>query len=296
MKIGFVGAGKVGVSLGKYFAQNGVPLGGYYSKSPASAQAAAEFTNSNLYDSLEDMVSDNTVLFLTVPDDAIGSVWNHIKRLPNISNKMVCHCSGALSSGICSDAEELGVSSFSVHPFFAIHSKTESYQLLSDAVFTVEGSANRLGEMVSLLEGLGNHVFVLRTEEKVKYHAAAVMASNHVIALAQLSADLLCDCGFSQDAAIQALSSLMKGNVQTIMEKGTVDALTGPIERNDGTTVQKHLNCLNDAQQALYRLLSKPLVELAKQKHPDRDFSELERRLADETYRNNDSSAEKSAG
>ena len=45
MKIGFIGAGKVGFSLGKYFAEKGMELSGYYSKNPASSKAAAEFTS-----------------------------------------------------------------------------------------------------------------------------------------------------------------------------------------------------------------------------------------------------------
>lgn len=37
MQISFIGAGKVGVSLGKYFISKGRKVGGYYSLSPESA-------------------------------------------------------------------------------------------------------------------------------------------------------------------------------------------------------------------------------------------------------------------
>ena len=37
MKVGFIGAGKVGFSLGKYFKTHGVSVVGYYSKTPESA-------------------------------------------------------------------------------------------------------------------------------------------------------------------------------------------------------------------------------------------------------------------
>ena len=45
MKIGFVGAGKVGFSLGKYMTEHGVSVSGYYSKNIDSAREASEFTD-----------------------------------------------------------------------------------------------------------------------------------------------------------------------------------------------------------------------------------------------------------
>ena len=44
MRIGFIGAGKVGFTLGKYFAVNGLDVAGYYSRNYKSAEEAAAFT------------------------------------------------------------------------------------------------------------------------------------------------------------------------------------------------------------------------------------------------------------
>ncbi|MFQ9126724.1 MAG: hypothetical protein ACLR4Z_07955 [Butyricicoccaceae bacterium] len=38
MKTGFIGAGKVGFSLGKMFAESGLPLTGYYSRQREAAR------------------------------------------------------------------------------------------------------------------------------------------------------------------------------------------------------------------------------------------------------------------
>ncbi len=51
MITGFIGAGRVGVSLGKYLSDAGVPLAGYYDLSAEAATSAAEFTNSRCFDS-----------------------------------------------------------------------------------------------------------------------------------------------------------------------------------------------------------------------------------------------------
>ena len=50
MQIGFIGAGKVGVSLGKYFKEKGRNVGGYYSLTRASAAWAAAFTQTTCYE------------------------------------------------------------------------------------------------------------------------------------------------------------------------------------------------------------------------------------------------------
>ena len=276
MKIGFIGAGKVGFSLGKHFGLHGAVIGGYYSKNPLSARKAADFTGSRQYDSLDQILSDNDVLFLTVPDGEIQSVWSSLKILPCLKNKIICHCSGALSSYIFSDAEELSVYGFSVHPIFAFYSKTESYKQLSNAIFTVEGSPQKIDEIVSLISGMGNDVRVISGQAKTKYHAAAVMASNQMTALVHSAVGLLCECGFSPQQALDALIPLMSGNLSNIAEVGTVQALTGPIERNDMQTVQAHLDCLENGQRALYQNLSQVLVEIARQKHPDRNYDEIE--------------------
>ena len=54
-----------------------------------------------------------------------------------------------------------------------------------------------------------------------------------------------------------------------------MNALTGPVERNDVGTVARHLAVLEGDDRELYRLLSLRLVEVARQKHPDRDFTNL---------------------
>ena len=45
MRIGFIGAGKVGCTLGKYFRENGIPVSGYYNRTSEHAKEAAEFVN-----------------------------------------------------------------------------------------------------------------------------------------------------------------------------------------------------------------------------------------------------------
>lgn len=276
MKIGFIGAGKVGVSLGKYFSIHGVSISGYASRHESSAKEAAQFTNSNVYSQYVDLIADSDMIFLTVTDGAIASVWDSIKELPiTIKDKIFCHCSGSLSSGIFSEIEQYGAFGYSLHPLFAIHSKQTSYKDLSKTLFTLEGNQKHLPDIKALIEGLGNRVQIIPTEAKTKYHAAAVFASNHVVALAKVSIDLLQECGFSSEDALSAITPLITGNVAHITETGPNGALTGPVERNDVTTVEKHISCLSGDYEKLYKELTKVLISIGQEKHPDEDYGPM---------------------
>lgn len=294
MKIGFIGAGKVGFSLGKYFVSNGIFVTGYYSMSPKSAKSAAEFTNSRMYNSLTDILKDSDTLFITVPDDAIGTVWEYMKNL-DVKNKKICHCSGSISSAAFFDAENKGAYVYSIHPLCAVSDRYNSWHDLKNAVFTIEGSRQYLTQMQNLFTELGNTVAVINTADKALYHVGAVMASNLVIALLAMGKDILKQCGFSEETAQKAILPLFKVNTDNIVKYGLTNALTGPIERNDIKTVKRHLeNLSKDFNQAqIYRLLSLKLIQIAEQKYPQKNYTQIKEVLKDEKYSNDISATER---
>ncbi|PYG85754.1 putative short-subunit dehydrogenase-like oxidoreductase (DUF2520 family) [Ruminiclostridium sufflavum DSM 19573] len=275
MKIGFIGAGKVGFSLGKYFCEQGLKVTGYFSRNPQSALQAAEFTGTMYFKDIESIVEASDTLFLTVPDGAIKELWDYIEKL-SIKNKIICHCSGSISSSVFSNIDDHNAYGYSIHPLLGISDKLKAYEELSHAFFTIEGSQCHLNEMQMLLKSLGNSVQIISPENKAVYHSAAVFASNLMVALAQTSIDLLGSCGFNEQAARLALNALMLGNMKNIVKQGPIEALTGPVERCDTETVMKHLSCLSGDDRKLYILLSRKLIDIAKRKKPDCSFAQLE--------------------
>lgn len=276
--VGFIGAGKVGFSLGKYLQNHGVNVTGYYSKTLSSAQLAADFTKTKTYASIKQIVGDNDTLFVTVPDGAIADVWDYMRNL-DIKDKNICHCSGSIASTAFFDAQNKGAFAYSVHPLYAINDKYNSWKDLSKAYFAIEGSAGHLAQLKAIFEHAGNTVIAMDTAKKPLYHASAVMASNLVTSLFDLSSQMLVKCGFDKDNAVKALLPLILGNVNNIKNAGVSNALTGPVERNDISTVEKHLQVFlqNDepAVQELYKLLSQNLIKLSRAKYPERDYTKL---------------------
>lgn len=274
MKIGFIGAGKVGFSLGKYFTEKGINLSGYYSREPASSKDAAEFTSSSHYLVVSDLIRDSDVIFLTVPDAEISRVYNEIKTM-NIIGKQLCHCSGAMTvADAFPDISAYSAQGFSIHPLFPVSSRYESYKQLDDAFFCIEGDNTGIANWTEIFAGLGNRTRIISPENKKQYHAACAMSSNLVCGLISISVSLLRNCGFSDEEALCALKPLAESNIRNIFSQGISNALTGAVERCDIKTVENHIRYIDsDEDRQIYKSLSLKLIQLAEIRHPEIDYS-----------------------
>lgn len=271
--IGIVGAGKVGASLGAYFINKGVAVTGFYDCLDGQALSVAERTGVRCYGTLAEILSENEVIMVAVPDDRIAAVWERCRCFP-IAGKCFFHCSGVMGSEVFSGHADASVHVGSLHPVCAVSSR-ESEDVFSGKFFVLEGDQTGLKMLKSLMMTTGNDYRVISTDQKTRYHAAAVASSNLFCALAEMAEDWMKDCGFDVQAAHEMLTPLMLGNMKHVAEQGAVAALTGPVERGDAGTVAKHLAVLEGDDREIYRLLSLRLVRIAQQKHPDTDFTNL---------------------
>ncbi len=270
----------MGFTLGKYLTEHGKKVTGYYSRNTHSAREAAQFTDTKACDSLAELIHESDVLFLTVPDSSITSVYEEIAAHP-IRGKYICHCSGEKTSAEAFPGiDKTGAYEYSVHPLFAVSDKYHAYEELPDVFFTIEGNKDHLDGIRGMLSEAGLQTRLIDPADKTRYHAAAAAASNLVIGLLDQSISMLCECGFSEEDARAALTPLVLGNVRHLLRDGTVQALTGPVERSDTETVRKHLASLDSRRdRVLYSLLSLRLADIAQRKHPDRDYTAVEKIL-----------------
>ena len=84
-----------------------------------------------------------------------------------------------------------------------------------------------------------------------------------------MATSMLSRLGVERNQAVEALSPLIMGTIENIKTKGTVQALTGPVERGDTTTLQKHLTVMTElpiVEQELYKALGRLTVEIAQEK------------------------------
>ncbi len=269
--LGFIGAGKVGCSLGRHLMRHGmVRWVDFLSRDAVRAQEAAEFCGGAAYASVPDLVRDEQLIFITVPDSAIAQVAGEVADAcraagVTLDSKIFAHCSGALGADALAPLREAGALAASCHPLYAVSSRFDCWQELAQAWFTLEGDDEALQILELLLAECGNRCVRIPADQKTRYHAAAVMASNLVVGLYETAVRELVTCGFSATDAEAALAPLFLGNARHIAADGVAASLTGPAARGDAATIEAHLSCLSGDTKQIYRLLTDVLYSIAGQ-------------------------------
>jgi predicted short-subunit dehydrogenase-like oxidoreductase (DUF2520 family) len=149
----------------------------------------------------------------------------------------------------------------SFHPLhsFPVPRPPSAFRGITIAVDATSPALER--RLRALARGLGSTPKHVGDRERVRYHAAAVFASNFVDVVIAEAVRLLQSAGWTEAEAMQALMPLVQGAVDNIRRQGTVRALTGPIRRGDSTTVERHLEVANDRE--LYRMLALAALQIA---------------------------------
>ena len=149
MRIGFIGAGKVGCTLGKYFRENGIPVSGYYNRTSEHAKEAAEFTDTLYYEDVNDLINESDMIFITVSDNSIPMVYGSLDK-KILAGKIIAHSSGALSSSVFTDSGTYGFYGYSIHPIYAVNDRFTAYKNFQNAFITIEGNEDKIDFLLNL--------------------------------------------------------------------------------------------------------------------------------------------------
>jgi predicted short-subunit dehydrogenase-like oxidoreductase (DUF2520 family) len=183
---------------------------------------------------------DADLVLLCVPDEAISEVAAGMAI-----GAWVAHVSGATTL----EALEPHQRRLSVHPLQTFTRARGAEQLDGAwaAVTAESDEARAVGFW--LAETLGLRPFELDDTARPLYHAGAAIASNYLVTLHEVAADLFRAAG----APPEALVPLMRRTIDNGFE------LTGPIERGDWETVEAHRRAIRTARpdlEALYDVLA----------------------------------------
>jgi predicted short-subunit dehydrogenase-like oxidoreductase (DUF2520 family) len=270
-RVAILGAGKVGGAAGVALAAAGVPIAAVTARSPEHARDAAELMGAAL--ATTDNVAAASVadiVLITVNDDAIGPVCAEVASAGGFApGQLVAHMSGALRLSVLEPASEAGALVGSAHPLRAFASREQAIRDLPGSVFGVTAQSAAAPAIVALVEAMGGQPVEVDDDVKPLYHAAAVVASNYLVALEDVAAEMLAHTGFDRDDALRALMPLVRTTLDNLGEFGTTNALTGPIVRGDAETVAGHLEAMRDLPaetQELYRALGRRALAIARRR------------------------------
>lgn len=268
-----IGTGSLGSNLARALDEKGIEVFSLFnrsSKSLASLVKEINPTHSGEFPENFDQFGD--VIFITTSDNAISKVAKRLSKFNDkYYNKTIVHCSGTKSSSVLSSLQKQGARVAAFHPIqtFNKHSKPNA---LNNIYFDVEGDDRAINLLYKLANILNSNVLEITPRAKPYLHAAAVVASNYLFALLEMTAEIGEMGGIDRDRSIQALLPLVRQTVENAsMTPNMEEALSGPIVRGDVETVKKHLNLLqsNPELYGLYKKLGQQTLKVTEKKKGD---------------------------
>jgi predicted short-subunit dehydrogenase-like oxidoreductase (DUF2520 family) len=125
-----------------------------------------------------------TIVILAVPDDALAEVAHDVLRGgPVPPGCAALHLSGALSTDVLTPLHAAGFSVGSMHPLMAVADPWLASEKLAGAAFSLAGEPTAIAAGRRIANALGGQTLLIASNARPIYHAAAVTASNHLVAL-----------------------------------------------------------------------------------------------------------------
>ncbi|CAN5698866.1 hypothetical protein BH23GEM3_BH23GEM3_06000 [soil metagenome] len=281
-----IGAGRVGLALGLLLQRAGAARSltfvGRRSTAPDHPLFAGGGYVASYHAGLPPAAPPPTGVLLAVQDAALPEAVRALARERLPAGTPVLHLSGALGADLLQPLAERGCSVGSLHPLAAIADSVEGAERLRDVWWGVE-AAGEAGELAGrIVAAASGRILTITPGGKPLYHAAAVFASNYVVALLATAEQAMGRAGAPLPEARAALAALASGAVHNVAVSDPCAALTGPVARGDADTVALHLAHLSDAERALYSPLTRAALELARVRGVDvADARRIEHLLED---------------
>lgn len=265
-----VGAGAVGTTLARALHMCGYPVAAVLSRTVNDAEALADRVGATIAASSWDAVPAAVrLVWICVPDDAISSVAEALSGVDHPWGKtIVAHTAGAKTAQALAPLAQRGAATMSFHPMqtFALDTPPDAFQ---DIVVGLEGDERALAAGETLARTLGARPVQLTPEEKVRYHCAAALASNGLVALTGVVEEVF---GVTQEklggvsSPVDLVGPLVEQTWANLGEGSPEGVLTGPVQRGDRDTLRAHLDALMAETPhlvSLYAALSTEMVRIA---------------------------------
>ncbi|MBC7900553.1 MAG: DUF2520 domain-containing protein [Saprospiraceae bacterium] len=192
---------------------------------------------------LADLRTD--IIFITAPDPEIESIADQLSTILT-GTPIVLHTSGSLSSIVLSKLVAIGCNAGSIHPLLSVSDPFRGAERFAGAYFCVEGDDQAVSAAKKIASDLGGAPFTIETRLKPLYHASAVTACGHLVALIDIALEMLAKCGVESEQGSKMLLPLIRSTVENLQTQTTAQALTGTFARADVAAFNRHLGLLRE--------------------------------------------------
>ena len=281
-KVAIVGAGKVGSVLGRILADNEVPVTAVISRTRASAQKCARFVRcKRASTSLDAIPPETSLILITTPHSAVEGVALALSQLKHLRFRSlaVCHASGMLTATALAPLATRGATVFSFHPLQTFPRDFDPVDILDSIpgiFYGVDGDRRGLVTARALGRQLGGHVINVPPGMRAFYHAACVVASNHLTGLLAVLESMYAKFGDTREEFFPVFKPIIMATLKNVEGTSPADALSGPVARGGTETLAQHLDAVRRYAPDLlpyFSSLTQETITLAGRKgslHPDR--------------------------
>jgi predicted short-subunit dehydrogenase-like oxidoreductase (DUF2520 family) len=271
--INFIGAGRVGQTLGRLWRDSGALLvQDVLTRSMDSARQACEFMGHGVAVTHLEEMRPADLWLLAVQDANIGDVAQALAQADAGEQKrasamkaehasaqgtlseghaewhaaIVFHCSGALGSDLLAPLAAQGWHCASAHCILSFATPALAVAQFAGTPCALEGDARACAALEAVFKPIGAQCFSLELEHKLIYHAAAVFATNFLPVLQQTAEEAWRAAGVPQSLLPDLRQRLLGNAAANIARLGPMAALTGPAAREDTVAIARQARAVTD--------------------------------------------------
>jgi predicted short-subunit dehydrogenase-like oxidoreductase (DUF2520 family) len=243
IKIGVIGAGRVGALLGAALDRAGYRVTAVAAVSAASTARAARFLPGARVRAADEVARHADLVLLAVPDDALAGLVTGLVGTGAIrAGQVVAHTSGAHGLAVLAPALARGAEALAFHPAMTFTGTGADLDRLAAGIsFGITATPATRPLARRLVRALGGTAEWIDEARRPLYHAALAHGANHLVTLVNEAIDRLRDAGVEHPDRV--LAPLLGAALDNTLRLGD-GALTGPVARGDAGTVTKHLTAL----------------------------------------------------
>ena len=242
LRVGVVGVGRVGSTLGAALARAGHEVVAASAVSDASRRRAERLLPGVPLLPVDETVTAADLVLLAVPDDVLrGLVTGLAETDVWRRGQIAAHTSGAQGIGVLDAAAARGVIPLALHPVMTFTGRPEDVDRLAGATWGVTAVDELRPVAESLVLEMGGEPVWVPEPARPLYHASLTVASNHLVTLINDALGLLSGAGVAEPARLAR--PLINASVENVLSLGDA-ALTGPVSRGDVATVATHVATL----------------------------------------------------
>lgn len=247
LNIVIVGAGNVAWHLAKELQKKEQNILQVYNRSVESAISLSRILKCDFTTRIEDLNRDADLYILAVNDSVIEEVSASLK----LENKLVVHTSGTIGQEVIK-YDRRGV-------LYPLQTFSKEKKLnFKNIPFCIEASRSEdYNILMRLATLLGPMVYNINSHQRKVLHIAAVFACNFSNYMYMISDEILS----KENIPLDILHPLIKETASKIAKHKPKAVQTGPAVRKDKSTIDAHLNYLNEGNNYdIYKILTKNII------------------------------------